>query len=186
MESASTWNDAGRAASSAARPSLDDLAAMSAEELETLYRSGKTPLDLHVLDGRPRGRMLAVRGARGVVFEGLRRIAGARAFVWGGKSFFQVSATEGRGVNRVRLGRSRFEWFPFGTRVEPSQIDGAPCIYLDYEQPGNPIFIRKIRDEIREIAPRLFLGPAMWKTGKDSSVLVLWFALDFADEEPTS
>jgi hypothetical protein len=185
MEATSTWSNAGAAAAGAVRRSLDDLAAMSGAELGELYREGTTPTDLHVLDGRPRGRMLAVRGAdRGALFDGLRRFAGSVAFPWGGKSFFPVDASRGRGINRVRLGGKRFDWFPFETRVEPSVVDGAPCIYLDYEQPGNPIFIRKIRDEIREIAPRLFMGPAMWKDGRGGAVHVLWFALDFSDEEP--
>ena len=41
----------------------------------------------------------------------------------------------------------------------------------------NPGTIPKIHDEVREVAPGLFLGPAMWK-GADKKTLVLWFALD--------
>ena len=37
--------------------------------------------------------------------------------------------------------------------------------------------IRQIHDEIREVSPGLFLGPAMWKT-KAAPAFVLWFALD--------
>ena len=49
---------------------------------------------------------------------------------------------------------------------------------LDYEQPGNPWFIRQIHDELREVAPGLFVGPAMWKRSEADPVNVLWFALD--------
>ena len=36
---------------------------------------------------------------------------------------------------------------------------------------------RSADDEIREVAPGLFLGPAMWKSGNEKT-LVLFFALD--------
>lgn len=163
--------------------SLDRLAALSGDALSGLYARGSVPDDLTVLSGRPRGRMLAVRGAeRGPVGRLLRRFAGASVFPWDGKSFFAASPTEGRGVNRVHLPGplGRFEWFPFTTRVEPSVLDGQPCVYLDYEQPGNPWFIAKIRDEIREVAPGLYLGPAMWKLRGGGAAHVLWFAVDFA------
>jgi hypothetical protein len=35
-----------------------------------------------------------------------------------------------------------------------------------------------IRDELREVAPGLFLGPAMLDTGKGDPRLVLFFACD--------
>jgi hypothetical protein len=67
--------------------------------------------------------------------------------------------------------------FPFDTRFGASAIDGKPALILDYDLSVNPPYIRHIHDEIREVSPGLFLGPAMWKTAKDK-VLVLWFALD--------
>jgi hypothetical protein len=165
---------------------LDALAAMDVEALGALYAKGTTPPSVEALAGHPRGRMLAVR-----TLDGRRRgraIAGlARAgwFPWGGKSFFGAG-TSGRGVNRVHLGRSvggaapgggRHELFPFHTSIRASVLDGAPCVALDYDLPDNPSFIRAIHDEVREVAPGLFLGPAMWKT-KSSPAFVLWFALD--------
>ena len=98
-------------------------------------------------------------------------------FPWDGKSFKATSDTSGEGINRINL-LKKMNWFPFKTRIETSVIDGKDCIYLDYEQPGNPFFIAKIRDELREVEPGLFLGPAMWKTGSTSCALLLWFALD--------
>jgi hypothetical protein len=158
---------------------LGELAALGGDELGRLYANGTVPSDLGRLVGRPKGRMLAVRPATGKrAFEALRYLSGRAEFPWDGKSFAEATAKEGTGINRVKLGPLRFEWFPFRTRIEPSVLDGAPCIYLDYEQPGNPFFIAKIRDEIREIHPGLFLGPAMWKT-ESGAAHVLWFAVDF-------
>jgi hypothetical protein len=67
--------------------------------------------------------------------------------------------------------------FPFNTSFGPSALDGKPTLILDYDLDVNPGYIRRIHDEIREVAEGLFLGPAMWKSRTDRS-LVLWFALD--------
>lgn len=181
-------NGATRAASTSARSTpltpltLDALGAMKGEQLAELYRRGTVPKDLSEVSGEPIGRMLAIRGVEklGLAFGLVRRFAALRSvFPWEGKTFGAKTAAEGTGINRVHFGALRMSWFPFETRVEPSVVDGAPCIYLDYAQPGNPWFIAKIRDEIREVAPGLFLGPAMWKDGRGGAAHVLWFAVDF-------
>jgi hypothetical protein len=159
--------------------SLDRLAALPSPALRELYSHGGVPDDLTQLAGRPKGRMLAVRGLEGRPLGWvLRALARHPHFPWDGKSFFPDREDEGRGINRVDLYLRRFEWFPFATRVEPSLLDGAPCVYLDYESPGNPWFIARIRDEIREVAPGLYLGPAMWKR-RGGAAHLLWFAVDF-------
>lgn len=156
---------------------LDALAAMTVEELGRLYARGNVPDSLAVLDGSPTGRMLAVAGTgTGALARGLRKFAAARAFPWGGKSFSSIDARAGRGINRVRLG-GRHLLFPFETDFAPSHIDGQPAIRLDYDLGDNPGVIRHIHDEVREVTPGLFLGPAMWKSGSEVT-FVLWFALD--------
>jgi hypothetical protein len=160
---------------------LDDLSALSYEQLDTLYRAGSVPADFSVLDSKPKGRMLAVRGVDKTPASGLlRAVSKLDLFPWDGKSLSATGAQEGEGINRINLGLS-MNWFPFTTRVVTSVIDGADTILLDYEQPGNPWFVRKIRDELREVAPGLFLGPAMWKTGEDEATNVLWFALSVGE-----
>src|SRR5688572_2202241 len=156
---------------------LDELAALDARELEAVYRRGTVPASLHALDGSPVCRMLSVRGLTGPIAAALRGFARSEAFPWAGKSFAAKDDGAGTGINRVRLGGTR-RWFPFETRVEPSAIDGEPCILLDYDLDANPKPIRMIRDELREVAPGLFLGPAMLDTGKGDPRLVLFFACD--------
>ncbi|MFZ5604130.1 MAG: hypothetical protein ACOY7J_16900 [Pseudomonadota bacterium] len=157
---------------------LDDLSTMTVDELDALYRAGSMPASFKALNGTPKGRMLAIRGVdKTFLFSPITAFSKLSLFPWDGKSFNATSDTTGDGINRINL-LAQLNWFPFKTRIEPSVIDGKDCIYLDYEQPGNPFFIAKIRDELREVAPGLFLGPAMWKTGKSSAELVLWFAID--------
>lgn len=155
---------------------LDALARMDVAALGRLYAEGTTPADVSGLEGHPRGRMLSVKALdRGGVFRALRRFSGASVFPWGGKSFSGRGAT-GTGINRVHL-LGRHQLFPFHTRIQASVLDGAPCIALDYDLPDNPALIRAIHDEVREVAPGLYLGPAMAKTAGGPS-FVLWFALD--------
>lgn len=163
---------------------LDDLAKLSSAELDRIYREAPAPTGVERLVGTPKGRMLAVRGTDGTkLFSLLGFLASRRRFPWDGKSFGALSPSEGTGINRIKLLPLRFDVFPFRTRLEPSAVDGRPCVYLDYEQPKNPFFIARIRDEIREVAPDLWLGPAMAKT-KKGAVHVLWFAVDFG--QPSS
>lgn len=159
---------------------LDDLADKTVEELSGVYSKGRTPKDMSVLNGRPQGRMLAMRALdEGFIFQLLGRIAAADIFLWGGKSFKNIGKTKGTGINRIKLGPlGRHNLFPFDTSIEKSVIDGKDCIFLQYDKPQNPWFIRKIRDEIREVSPGVFLGPAMWKTSDSEATFVLWFALD--------
>lgn len=163
---------------------LDELAQQSEATLRARYEAGSAPAEFFQRAGRPKGRMLAVRGLGSPgPFEALRRLSAHRAFPWGGKSFMTRASELGAGVNRVRLGRARFEWYPFETKLDRSLIDDRPTILLDYDKPENPFFIRRIRDELREIAPGLFLGPAMWRDDRGGAAFVLWFALDFNDPE---
>ena len=62
-------------------------------------------------------------------------------------------------------------------RVIARLLDGGPCVRLDYDLAVNPGAIRAIHDEVRQVRPGLFLGPAMLKRA-DAPRLVLWFALD--------
>jgi len=157
---------------------LEDLVGLSMSDLEGIYRDGTLPTSMHALDGAPRGRMLTIAGPLGgrAIGSAIDRFAGSRGFPWGGKSFQATSDVAGTGINRVALAGQR-EWFPFETSITPSAIDGEPCIFLQYEVKGNPWAIAKIHDELREVSPGLFLGPAMWKRNP-TPALVLWFAID--------
>lgn len=152
----------------------DDLARLSVAELERVYRAG-TLFPLSALDGTPKGRMLTIIGPLGAapIRAAIARFAKSDVFPWRGKSFQSSSADEGAGINRlILLG----DQFPFDTFEEASAIDGEPCVRLDYDKPENPFFIRAIRDELRCVAPDLYLGPAMLDGAAPR--LVLWFAID--------
>jgi hypothetical protein len=130
---------------------------MSLLELVALYRSGQLPSALSDLDVDSIGAMLAWRSP--ALSSMLRGFGASTAFPWEGKTFKSETSDLGSGINRVKFFGKR-RWFPFKTRFEPSFLDGQPTFRLDYSGPANPPFIRSIVDEVREVAPRLYLGPA--------------------------
>lgn len=155
---------------------LDDLVFLEHEELRLLYESAEAPA-LADLDGPLRGRMLAVPALPDVVTALPRAWARTQSFPWRGKTFSPRSSEAGDGMNRVVS--DRVSLFRFTTAITPSRHDAAPALELDYDHPGNPRFIRMIEDEVRTIAPGLWLGQAWLRVGKTKH-FVLWFALTSA------
>jgi len=138
---------------------LDALRRMSYAELDSLYRGARCPRVISELNADTRGAMLAWRSPRtGPIAWWLRTFGASQSFPWEGKTF-AGEQEEGRGINRVTFFGKR-RWFPFQTRFAKSFLDGKPTFQLDYSGPANPPFVRSIVDEIREVAPGLYLGPA--------------------------
>jgi hypothetical protein len=140
-------------------PSIDDLLRMSPAQLEALYRQGTAAA---IPPGRVRGTALLAPGTRRT-----RLLARGTRLVWQGKVFGPDRATA---VNRF-----------FGLRMiraqvfqGPSWLDGAPALVLDYSRTSR-VYAGN-RDEIRQVAPGLFLG-LMYDRTTAPPDLTLYFAL---------
>ncbi len=158
---------------------LESLARRGCDELQALYLSAPEPGNVLVLNGTPKGRMLAVRYLdNGLPHSLISAVARLGVFPWDGKSFEATTENAGQGSSRIRLIRPTLKLFTFYTRISESAIDGRPCILLDYDQPENPWVVRRIRDELREIAPGLFMGPMMARLRNGLAEPVLWFGID--------
>jgi hypothetical protein len=155
---------------------LDALLELPPDALAVLYREARVPR-LSAISGDLRGRMLAIPALSGPAASLIRRFAGSSSFPWKGKSFRSLGADRGQGDNRVLA--DRFHLFRFDTFVGPSRAGNFDAVQLDYDNPDNPFFIRAIKDEIREIAPGLYLGQA-YLALKDAEHLALYFALQAA------
>jgi hypothetical protein len=155
---------------------MENLAAMTADELAGVYRTASVPA-LADVSGDLVGRMLAPQGlGRGWLWRALRAFARWRRFPWRGKSFKLLEANRGEGINRVWSDLRPSRWFRFETSIAPSRAGDFEALHLDYDNPGNPFFIRAIKDEIRQVAPGLYLGQAYVVTGARTR-LVLYFGL---------
>ena len=139
----------------------NDLLDLSGDELDELFRSSPAG---EIPNGDAEGKVL-VGSDDDDVSDKVAWIA--RTLAWKGKVF-----------NREK-GDLKNKILPFGIKAvrakvykEASWFDGEETIVLDYSKTS--FFARKVRDEIREVAPGLFLGPVYWKKDK-----VLHFSLDF-------
>ncbi len=138
---------------------VQTLLTRSQAELDALYsaqEAGPIP------DGLSDGTLIIAPGT-GVT----RPIARLMKMAWRGKVF---DAQRKAMCNRV---------LPFDINAvvakvyrAPSWLDGKECIVLDYAETS--LVARWVRDEIRSIAPGLYLGKAYWGRAR-----LLDFALDF-------
>lgn len=136
----------------------DDLRELSTRELMDLFRKGCAPTSLAALEGDPRGVGIGLHfWSRGRIDRWLRRRTTKERFLWHGKSFRMKSDAEGWGFNRAGRG-PLLAVFPFKTSLGPSVIDGEPSVIIDYDVPRNPWWERLTWDELREVAPGVYLG----------------------------
>ena len=129
-------------------------------ELATLFGSGRVG---GIPDGHGRGTVLI--GTGGIT----SRLAAAAAYAlaWRGK---MVNARAGR-LKNILTPRN-IQAIEAVIYKQDSWYDGDPCIVLDYSKTS--LVAHQIRDEIREIAPGVFLGLVFW--GRHH---ILDFSLDF-------
>ncbi len=138
---------------------LEDLAGLSAAQLEGLYRqAGPGPVPA----GKVRGLALYPDSRFPLARSRAARLA------WQGKVF---SPETGTAVNRF-----------FGLRAVrgkvsdgPSWLDGAPSMILDYE--GTSRIYGHYRDEIRRVAPGIYLG-LMYDRTTSPPAFKMYFAFD--------
>ncbi len=153
---------------------LDELLALSPADLSDLYRAAETPR-LRDLDGDLRGRMLASPLAGRTLGRLVRAIGSWDRFPWRGKSFASHGEDHGEGANRVVT--DRWKTARFETSIARSRAGDFDALQLDYDLPDNPFFIRRIKDEVRRVAPGVFLGQA-WLEAGAKPLLCFYFGLE--------
>ena len=138
---------------------LDDLVPLSAPRLEQLYRqSAPGP----VPTGKVRGRALYPDSRFPKARSNAARLA------WQGKVFDPSNATATNRFFGVRAIKGNVS-------AGPSWLDGNPSMILDYE--GTSKIYGNYRDEIRQVAPGLYLG-LMYDRTTAPPTLKMYFAFD--------
>jgi hypothetical protein len=139
----------------------DRLLGMTSAELDQLF--GESPAG-PVPRGRARGTVLFLPGSKLA-----RPVAGvSRALLWQGKVFDPDRRGLRNLISPLSVPSVRADVYP-----EASWVDARPCIVLDYSRTSH--VAHWIRDEIREVAPGLYLGVVFWGRRR-----VLKFSLAFA------
>jgi hypothetical protein len=142
---------------------LDGLQRMSPAEIEAVYRQGTA---VALAPGRVRGTALLAPGTRRA-----RTLSRGARLLWQGKVIEPDGATA---INRflgIRMIRGQLY-------QGPSWLDGGPALVLDYSQTSR-IYAGN-RDEIRQVAPGLFLG-LMYDRTTAPPRLSMYFALETLD-----
>jgi hypothetical protein len=139
---------------------VQDLLDMPESQLEELFRqspAGEIP------DGEADGTVLVAPGSK--LSDTAAKLV--HLVAWQGKVF---DREKGELLNKI---------LPFGLEAvrakvykDESWFDGKETIVLDYSK--SSVVAQWIRDEIREVAPRLYLGLVFWERDK-----ILHFALKF-------
>jgi hypothetical protein len=160
MGSPLTREALGQAVPATAPVTLDQLLQMSPAQLDAIYRQGTA---VAIPEGRIRGTAILSPGTRRT-----RALSRGARLMWQGKV---VEPGQTSAVNRF-----------FGIRVVrgqvyqgPSWMDGQASLVLDYSQTS--MVYANNRDEIRQVAPGLFLG-LMYDRTTAPPGLVMYFALE--------
>ena len=133
-------------------PRISQWLEMSRAELDEVYKNAKAG---NVPRGDTQGTAI-VAGSR--MAKGLAKLA--RLVAWKGKVFdmFAEGGEKGVLVNKVS---------PFGMKLivakvyrDASWMDNKETIVIDYAKTS--LMARKIRDEIREVEPGVWLGKVWW------------------------
>lgn len=140
--------------------SLDGLSGRSWPELEQLYRQAEAGT---IPAGYTRGR---------AIYCPESRLAGVRSRVtralWHGKLF---DPCDGTLINQW----AGFKAIKARVGYGPSLLDGRPSIVMDYSETSH--VWADVRDEIREVAPGVYLG-LMYRRKGDCYQFQFYFALE--------
>jgi hypothetical protein len=120
---------------------LDDLARLGPCELQCLFTQAEIG---HPLVGTARGRLLYLT-------DKMPRIKVRMAnSVWRGKTADEDGSFSNRWVGGIN-------WIDSHYVVGPSWVDGKPAIIMEY--PAGTRLFWNMHDELREVAPGLYMGP---------------------------
>ena len=139
---------------------VNDLLKMSQAELDALFTSSEAG---PIPDGQGDGTAIV---APGTAFSAeIAKLV--NVFAWQGKVFDAA-----KGVLRNRIGAFGMKAIIARVYKEASWLDGKECIVLDYSETS--LVAQWIRDEIRLVAPGLYLGKVYWNKAR-----LIDFALTF-------
>jgi hypothetical protein len=139
---------------------VPQLLTMTAEQLDNLFTNSPAG---DIPDGDTKGTALIATGTQysPEIAEFINH------FAWQGKVF---DAQDGLLVNKILI--SGIKAVIASVYKGPSWVDSKECIVIDYSKTS--LLAHHVRDEIRNIGPRLYMGPVFWDKTR-----LIHFALQF-------
>lgn len=143
-------------------PAVTKFLEMSQHQLDDVYQSANAGA---IPKGNTRGTAIAGGTLLANVYARI-----ARLYFWQGK-IFDIFCPQDSGILINKITPFSLTFIVAKVYREPSWLDGKETIVIDYSTTS--FFAKKVRDEIREIEPGVYLGKVWW--GKKH---VLDFALE--------
>lgn len=138
-----------------------ELLGMSCRDLMALFARLPAP-GIDEMNGEFAARLLAQPGALAQVIGQATVNNPLAPGLWRCKAFQPVSGEHGRGYNGfAHLGRF-VQRFPMQTLIAPSRYDGRPAYTLVYAAYRSMCGAIHMVDEVRRVAPGLYLGIGTW------------------------
>lgn len=97
---------------------------------------------------------------------------------WQCKAFRPVDEQQGRGYNTFLLGAKTIQLYPMQTMLAPSRYDGRPAYHLIYRHFHSLCASMHMVDEVRRVAPGLYLGIGTWGFSKKQRAIAYPFLLE--------
>lgn len=137
----------------------DGLLRASTDELLRLFTRLEAPA-LQEMSGEYSARLLAQPHWLATLSG--RAVLGNPVRSWLGKAFRPVDAASGRGYNAFRQGGRVVQSEPMYTLLAASRFDGRPAYTLVYRHFHSACAAIHMVDEVRRVAPGLYLGMGTW------------------------
>lgn len=144
-------------------PSLSesDLLAMSLKELMALFAKSAAPT-VQQMNGEFAARLLAQPGKVAQFIGDITVNNPLMPGRWLCKAFRPISEDRGRGYNAFAHFGRQVQRYPMETLIAPSRYDGRPAYTLVYASFRSMCGAVNMVDEVRQVAPNLYLGIGTW------------------------
>lgn len=144
-------------------PSLSesDLLAMSLKELMALFAKSAAPT-VQQMNGEFAARLLAQPGKVAQFIGNITVNNPLMPGRWLCKAFRPISGDRGRGYNAFDHFGRQVQRYPMETLIAPSRYDGRPAYTLVYASFRSMCGAVNMVDEVRQVAPNLYLGIGTW------------------------
>lgn len=155
--------------------STDQIKQLSTDELLTLFSTLEAPT-ITEMDGEYQATLLRQPSTFAMLAGKVS--VGNPLMPWLCKAFRPVTSEHGRGYNTFALMGQVIQRFPMQTLIAPSRYDGKPAYQLVYRAYQSLCGDIHMVDEVRRLAPGVYLGIGTWGFTAKQRQIALPFLLE--------